>query len=47
MTASPGAWPTRSRRFLDGHNHLTKIILGVRFADGMEVVESQDQAAVA
>jgi hypothetical protein len=37
MTASPGAWPNRSRRFLDGDNQLTKIILGVRFADGMEV----------
>ena len=32
---------------IDGHNQLPKIILGVRFADGMEVVTSQDQAAAA
>jgi putative transposase len=29
----------------DGHNQLPKIILGIRFADGMEVVRSQNQAA--
>jgi len=34
-------------RRLDGHNQLPKIILGVRFADGMEVVRSQHQAAAA
>ena len=32
---------------LDGHNQLPKIILGVRFTDGMEFVRSQDQAAAA
>ena len=37
----------RSWRRLDGHNQLPKIILGVRFADGMEVVKSQHQAAAA
>jgi hypothetical protein len=37
----------KSRGRLDGHNQLPKIILGVRFADGMEVVRSQDQAAAA
>jgi hypothetical protein len=37
----------RSRRRLDGHNQLPKIILGVRFADGIEVVRSQAQAAAA
>ena len=37
----------RSWRRLDGHNQLPKIILGVRFADGIEVVKSQAQAAAA
>ena len=37
----------KSWRRLDGHNQLPKIILGVRFADGMEVLRSQDQAAAA
>src|SRR5262245_54509490 len=37
----------RSWRRLDGHNQLSKIILGVSFTDGMEVVRSQDQAAAA
>jgi hypothetical protein len=37
----------RSWRGLDGHNQLPKIILGVRFADGIEVVRSQAQAAAA
>ena len=37
----------KSWRRLDAHNQLPKIILGVRFADGMEVVRSQDQAAAA
>jgi putative transposase len=37
----------KSWRRLDGHNQLPKMILGVRFADGMEVVRSQDQAAAA
>ena len=37
----------RSWRRLDGHNQLPKIILGVRFADGIEVVRSQAQAAAA
>jgi transposase-like protein len=37
----------RSWRRLDGHNQLPKIILGVRFADGIEVVRSLAQAAAA
>ena len=37
----------RSWRRLDGHNQLPKIILGVRYADGIEVVRSQAQAAAA
>src|SRR5438309_9764549 len=37
----------KSWRRLNGHNQLPKLILGVRFADGMEVVTSQDQAAAA
>jgi hypothetical protein len=37
----------RSWRRLDGHNQLPKIILGVRFVDGIEVVRSQAQAAAA
>jgi putative transposase len=37
----------RTWRRLDGHNQLPKIILGVRFADGIEVVRSQAQAAAA
>jgi putative transposase len=35
----------RSWRRLDGHNQLPKLTLGVRFADGIEVVRSQAQAA--
>jgi putative transposase len=35
----------RSWRRLDGHSQLPKLILGVRFADGIEVVRSQAQAA--
>jgi hypothetical protein len=35
----------RSWRRSDGHNQLPKLILGVRFADGIEVVRSQAQAA--
>jgi hypothetical protein len=31
----------RSWRRLNGHNQLPKIILGVRFADGIEIVRSQ------
>src|SRR5881398_2275456 len=37
----------KSWRRLNGHNQLPKIILGVRFADGIEVVRSQAQAAAA
>jgi putative transposase len=37
----------RSWRRLDGHNQLPKLILGVKFADGIEVVSSQAQAAAA
>jgi putative transposase len=34
-------------RRLDGHNQLPKVILGVTFTDGIEVVRSQAQAAAA
>jgi putative transposase len=37
----------RSWRRLDGHNQLPKIVLGVRFTDGIEVLRSQTQAAAA
>ena len=37
----------KSWRRLDGHNQLSKIILGARFTDGIEVVKSQAQAAAA
>jgi putative transposase len=36
-----------SWRRLDGHNQLPKVILGVKFSDGIEVVRSQAQAAAA
>jgi putative transposase len=37
----------RSWRRLNGHHQSPKIILGVRFADGIEVVRSQARAAAA
>src|SRR2546422_6649067 len=37
----------RSWRRLNGHNQLPKLILGVKFTDGIEVVRSQAQAAAA
>ena len=37
----------RSWRRLDGHSQLPKLILGVRFADGIEIIRSQAQAAAA
>jgi putative transposase len=37
----------QSWRRLNGHNQLPKIILGVKFVDGVEVVRSQVQAAAA
>jgi len=37
----------RSWRRLDGHNQLPKIILGVRFTDGIEDIRSKAQAAAA
>jgi putative transposase len=36
-----------SWRRLNGHNQLPKIILGIKFADGIEVLRSQAQAAAA
>src|SRR5437667_8015638 len=36
-----------SWRRLDSHNQLPKVILGVKFADGVEVIRSQAQAAAA
>ena len=37
----------KSWRRLNGHNQLPKIILGIKFTDGMEVVRSQTQIAAA
>ena len=37
----------KSWRRLDGHNQLPKVILGVKFTDGIEVVKSQAQTAAA
>src|SRR5262249_30919377 len=37
----------KSWRRLNGHNQLPKIILGIRFTDGIEVVRSQAQIAAA
>jgi transposase-like protein len=37
----------KSWRRLDGHNQLPKVILGVKFADGIEVVRPQAQATAA
>ena len=39
--------PQKSWRRLDGHNQLPKLIQGVRFTDGIEVVRSQAQTAAA
>jgi putative transposase len=38
--------PLMGRR-LNDHNQLPKVILGVKFIDGIEVVRSQAQAAAA
>jgi hypothetical protein len=37
----------KSWRRLDGYDQLPKVILGVKFADGIEVVRSQAQTAAA
>jgi transposase-like protein len=37
----------KSWRHLNGHNQLPKMILGVKFTDGIEVVRTQTQAAAA
>src|SRR6266446_9230109 len=37
----------RNWRRLNGHNQLPKIILGIKFTDGMEIVRSQAQPAAA
>jgi hypothetical protein len=37
--------PERSWRRLDGHNQLPKVILGIKFTDGIAVVRTQAQAA--
>jgi putative transposase len=37
----------QSWRRLDGHNQLPKVILGIKFTDGIEVVRGQAQAAAA
>jgi putative transposase len=36
-----------SWRRLDGYNQLPKVILGIKFVDGIEVLRSQTQAAAA
>jgi hypothetical protein len=33
-----GPGPQKSWRRIDGHNQLPKLILGVKFADGIEVI---------
>jgi len=40
--AAERSWPR-----LDGHSQLPKVIFGVEFTDGIEVVRSQAQAAAA
>ncbi len=37
----------KSWRRLNGHNQLPKIIFGIKFTDGIEVVRSQTQIAAA
>jgi hypothetical protein len=37
----------KSWRRLNGHNQLPKIILGIKFTDGIEIVTSQAQPAAA
>jgi putative transposase len=37
----------KSWRRLDGHNQLPKVVLGGKFADGIEVIRSQAQVAAA
>ena len=37
----------KSWRHLDGHNQLPKVIHGVKFTDGIEVIRSQAQTAAA
>jgi hypothetical protein len=37
----------KSWRRLDGQNQLPKVVLGVKFADGIEVIRSQAQVAAA
>jgi putative transposase len=37
----------KSWRRLDGHNQLPKVIHGVKFTDGIEVIKSQAQTAAA
>jgi hypothetical protein len=37
----------KSWRRLNGHNQLPKIILGIKFTDGIEIVRSQAQTAAA
>jgi hypothetical protein len=39
--------PQGYRRRLDGHNHLPKVILGVKFTEGIEALTSQAQATAA
>src|SRR5262249_44546954 len=39
--------PSRIRTRLNGHHQLPKIILGIKFTDGIEVVRSQAQTAAA
>jgi len=45
MIFKPAEAAEKSWRRPDGHNQLPKVILGVKFTDGIEVVRSQAQAA--
>ena len=37
----------KSWRRLDGHHHLPKVIRGIKFTNGIEVVSQETQAAAA
>jgi putative transposase len=45
MIFRPAQVAEKSRRRLDGRNQLPKVILGVKFIDGIEAVGQQPQAA--
>ena len=43
----PAEAAEKTWRRLNGHNQLPKIILGIKFTDGIEIVRSQAQTAAA